>query len=196
MQVVDGLDAQDSVHIGVADRGPGYPAELADSQVDRFIGAEGPRRAGRGGLGIGLALARELSECMVVASARPRRPNWPFRRCSAVTCACWSATSSYRVWMAWSGVGPCWRCRYRGGRGHLDHETIRAFSADRQNSTPLAAEVRFGDGAAAYALDRHRQSRRLDLADRAPADGRSCLRGRRMVRCCALVESATAAKTD
>lgn len=52
----------DSVHIGVADRGPGYPPELADSLFDRFFRAEGPPRAGREGLGIGLALARELTE--------------------------------------------------------------------------------------------------------------------------------------
>lgn len=57
------IDPQgDSVHIGVADRGPGYPPELADSLFDRFFRAEGPPRAGREGLGIGLALARELTE--------------------------------------------------------------------------------------------------------------------------------------
>ncbi len=48
--------------ISVADRGPGYPPELADSLFDRFVRAEGPPRAGREGLGIGLALARELIE--------------------------------------------------------------------------------------------------------------------------------------
>ena len=57
------IDAHgDRVHIGVADRGPGYPPELADSLFDRFFRAEGPPRAGREGLGIGLALARELTE--------------------------------------------------------------------------------------------------------------------------------------
>lgn len=57
------INAQgDSVRIGVADRGPGYPPELADSLFDRFVRAEGPPRAGREGLGIGLALARELTE--------------------------------------------------------------------------------------------------------------------------------------
>jgi signal transduction histidine kinase/DNA-binding response OmpR family regulator/streptogramin lyase len=57
------VDSQsDSARIGVADRGPGYPPELADSLFDRFFRAEGPPRAGREGLGIGLALARELTE--------------------------------------------------------------------------------------------------------------------------------------
>ncbi|HWS27465.1 MAG TPA: ATP-binding protein [Xanthomonadales bacterium] len=57
------VDAQsDSARISVADRGPGYPPELADSLFDRFFRAEGPPRAGREGLGIGLALARELIE--------------------------------------------------------------------------------------------------------------------------------------
>lgn len=52
----------DWVHISVADRGPGYPPEIADALFDRFFRAEGPPRAGREGLGIGLALARELVE--------------------------------------------------------------------------------------------------------------------------------------
>jgi signal transduction histidine kinase/DNA-binding response OmpR family regulator/sugar lactone lactonase YvrE len=52
----------DWVHVGVADRGPGYPPELADSLFDRFFRADGPPRGGREGLGIGLALARELVE--------------------------------------------------------------------------------------------------------------------------------------
>ncbi len=52
----------DWAHVSVADRGPGYPPELADSLFDRFFRAEGPPRAGREGLGIGLALARELVE--------------------------------------------------------------------------------------------------------------------------------------
>ncbi|MCU0756996.1 MAG: ATP-binding protein [Xanthomonadales bacterium] len=52
----------DGARISVADRGPGYPPELADSLFDRFVRAEGPPRAGREGLGIGLALARELIE--------------------------------------------------------------------------------------------------------------------------------------
>lgn len=52
----------DGVRISVADRGPGYPPELADALFDRFVRAEGPPRAGRESLGIGLALARELIE--------------------------------------------------------------------------------------------------------------------------------------
>ncbi|MCU0756159.1 MAG: response regulator [Xanthomonadales bacterium] len=57
------LDAHgEGARIGVADRGPGYPPELAAALFDRFFRAEGPPRAGREGLGIGLALARELIE--------------------------------------------------------------------------------------------------------------------------------------
>ncbi|MBK9657151.1 MAG: response regulator, partial [Rhodanobacteraceae bacterium] len=59
---IDVDEQGDRARIGVADRGPGYPPELADSLFDRFFRAEGPPRAGREGLGIGLALARELIE--------------------------------------------------------------------------------------------------------------------------------------
>lgn len=59
---IDVDEQGDRARIGVAHRGPGYPPELADSLFDRFFRAEGPPRAGREGLGIGLALACELIE--------------------------------------------------------------------------------------------------------------------------------------
>lgn len=51
-----------SVRVSVLDHGKGYPPELAESLFERFFRADGPPRAGREGLGIGLALARELVE--------------------------------------------------------------------------------------------------------------------------------------
>lgn len=48
--------------IEVADAGPGFAPALASQLFERFYRAEGPPRNGREGLGIGLALARELVE--------------------------------------------------------------------------------------------------------------------------------------
>lgn len=49
-------------HIQVQDNGPGFDSALASHLFERFYRIEGPPRQGREGLGIGLALARELVE--------------------------------------------------------------------------------------------------------------------------------------
>ena len=54
--------ADEHLHIQVQDNGPGFDATLANHLFERFYRAEGPPRQGREGLGIGLALARELVE--------------------------------------------------------------------------------------------------------------------------------------
>lgn len=59
---VDSLEATEKACIRVIDRGPGYPPELAATLFQRFVRAGDQPRAGREGLGIGLALARELVE--------------------------------------------------------------------------------------------------------------------------------------
>lgn len=56
-----GWDA-DHMRIQVRDRGPGFGPELAVRLFERFERGEGPPLNGREGLGIGLALARELVE--------------------------------------------------------------------------------------------------------------------------------------
>src|SRR5690606_33207510 len=48
--------------VQVEDRGPGFDSDVARRLFERFFRAEGPPRQGREGLGIGLALARELVE--------------------------------------------------------------------------------------------------------------------------------------
>lgn len=48
------------IEFSVCDQGPGFDPALATQLFERFFRAEGPPRAGREGLGIGLALAREL----------------------------------------------------------------------------------------------------------------------------------------
>lgn len=48
--------------IEVRDQGPGFDSVVAAQLFERFFRAEGPPRQGREGLGIGLALARELVE--------------------------------------------------------------------------------------------------------------------------------------
>lgn len=55
---------QDSelVRVDVQDQGPGFDPALAAQLFERFYRVEGPPRHGREGLGIGLALARELVE--------------------------------------------------------------------------------------------------------------------------------------
>lgn len=53
---------EDFVAVEVQDQGPGFDPTLATQLFDRFFRAEGPPRQGREGLGIGLALARELVE--------------------------------------------------------------------------------------------------------------------------------------
>jgi signal transduction histidine kinase/DNA-binding response OmpR family regulator/ligand-binding sensor domain-containing protein len=54
------LAATDCLRVAVQDHGPGFPAELASTLFERFFRADGPPRAGREGLGVGLALAQEL----------------------------------------------------------------------------------------------------------------------------------------
>ncbi len=54
------LSASESLRVEVQDSGPGFPDELASRLFERFFRAEGPPRAGREGLGVGLALAQEL----------------------------------------------------------------------------------------------------------------------------------------
>ena len=54
--------ADEHLNIQVRDNGPGFDAALASHLFERFYRAEGPPRQGREGLGIGLALARELVE--------------------------------------------------------------------------------------------------------------------------------------
>jgi CheY-like chemotaxis protein len=66
-------DAADGLRVEVRDRGPGFPAELAPRLFERFFRAEGPPRAGREGLGIGLALAHEL---IVLHGGRIGAFNW------------------------------------------------------------------------------------------------------------------------
>jgi len=54
-------DARDSVHIEVADSGPGIPAAQRDRVFERFSQVDAAN-AGRGGTGLGLAIAREFAE--------------------------------------------------------------------------------------------------------------------------------------
>ena len=48
------------LRVEVQDRGPGFSPELAEALFGRFFRTDGPPRAGREGLGVGLALAQEL----------------------------------------------------------------------------------------------------------------------------------------
>lgn len=52
----------DMAQVRVIDHGVGFPPEVAASLFERFFRVAGPPRQGREGLGIGLALARELAE--------------------------------------------------------------------------------------------------------------------------------------
>ncbi|MHB1058243.1 MAG: ATP-binding protein [Rhodanobacter sp.] len=52
--------ADGCVRVTVSARGPGIPQEVADHLFERFFRLDGAPHAGREGLGIGLALAREL----------------------------------------------------------------------------------------------------------------------------------------
>lgn len=54
--------AAEVVRISVSDSGPGFSPSLAGNLFRRFFRGEAVPRAGRGGLGIGLATARELVE--------------------------------------------------------------------------------------------------------------------------------------
>jgi len=57
------IDADDErATVAVRDHGPGFDPALANHLFERFYRGEGPPRQGREGLGIGLALARELVE--------------------------------------------------------------------------------------------------------------------------------------
>jgi two-component system OmpR family sensor kinase len=53
-------DASDAVTVTVRDHGPGLPADAAEHIFDRFWRAEAGRERGRGGAGLGLAIAREV----------------------------------------------------------------------------------------------------------------------------------------
>ena len=53
---------EERARIRVQDHGPGFDPALAERLFERFYRADGPPRHGREGLGIGLALARELIE--------------------------------------------------------------------------------------------------------------------------------------
>lgn len=55
-------EVHERVRLQVRDHGPGFAPELALRLFERFFRAEGPPRGGREGLGIGLALARELTD--------------------------------------------------------------------------------------------------------------------------------------
>ena len=52
----------ENARVEVQDHGPGFDPALAAQLFERFYRVEGPPRSGREGLGIGLALARELVE--------------------------------------------------------------------------------------------------------------------------------------
>lgn len=54
------LQESDNLRVAVQDCGPGFAPELAEALFGRFYRADGPPRAGREGLGVGLALAQEL----------------------------------------------------------------------------------------------------------------------------------------
>src|SRR5690606_11480381 len=54
------MEEGNQVRIAVSDRGPGFPPELAEHLFERFYRCDEHPRSGRDGLGIGLALAREL----------------------------------------------------------------------------------------------------------------------------------------
>jgi signal transduction histidine kinase/ligand-binding sensor domain-containing protein/DNA-binding response OmpR family regulator len=57
------LDAAgEAVRITVSDAGPGFPPAVARNLFQRFFRGDSSPRSGRGGLGIGLAAARELVE--------------------------------------------------------------------------------------------------------------------------------------
>jgi two-component system OmpR family sensor kinase len=53
-------DTGASVALAVRDHGPGLPPNSAEHLFDRFWRAEGGRERGRGGAGLGLAIAREI----------------------------------------------------------------------------------------------------------------------------------------
>lgn len=59
---LDGDGDGEHARVQVQDAGPGFDADVASRLFKRFYRAEGPPRQGREGLGIGLALARELVE--------------------------------------------------------------------------------------------------------------------------------------
>ncbi|MCA9736678.1 MAG: ATP-binding protein [Gemmatimonadota bacterium] len=56
--------ADPRAEVAVRDRGPGIPPERLDSLFDPFVRHDGPAPRGRNGLGLGLAIARDLTRKM------------------------------------------------------------------------------------------------------------------------------------
>lgn len=73
---LDESPAGEALRVRVIDGGPGFPAGQAEALFERFHREQGPPRQGREGLGIGLALARELIELHGGRIGARMEPHW------------------------------------------------------------------------------------------------------------------------